>query len=77
MSPLDTPAHLSFTDGETPATPNLFRYACGNCFKCPRHCLRLRAKAPSYRDYCLRMIMSENRCPRRIKSGTGFFGILR
>ena len=27
--------------------------------------------------YLLRMIFSENRFPSRIKSGTGFFGIMR
>jgi len=28
-------------------------------------------------DVYLRMILSENRLPSRIKSGTGFFGIMR
>src|SRR5882762_577680 len=27
-------------------------------------------------DFCLRMILSENRCPPRIKSGASFFGIM-
>ncbi len=27
--------------------------------------------------FCLRMILSENRFPSRIKSGTGFFGVMR
>jgi len=36
---------------------------------------RVRMAAPP--QFNVRMILSENRFPSRIKSGTGFFGIMR